>query len=155
VVGSQGICYAAMVQLASEGLVGSLLTANPPERLGTAWLALLNGLAQGSIDPLSFALLDRVDGDTKVPQAAQRQGHLAMVELPGAPALRLRTLPADVTLQAPAPVRPGTALAVTGMLPPRLAGGRVRVTLERTAGSVPLDLEPLPGEAGPARDRVI
>jgi hypothetical protein len=155
VVGSQGICYAAMVQLASEGLVGSLLTANPPERLGTAWLALLNGLAQGSIDPLSFALLDRVDGDANVAQATQRQEHLEMFVLLGDPALRLPTLPADVKLQTSSSVRPGATLAVTGMLPPRLAGARVRVTLERTAGSVPLDVEPLPGKAGPARDRVI
>jgi hypothetical protein len=155
VLGSQGICYAAMVQLASEGFVGSLLTANPPERLGTAWLAALNGLAQGSIDPLSFALLNRVDGDVNVPQANQRQEHLEMFVLLGDPALRLPTLPADVTIKAASPVRPGTTLAVTGTLPPRLAGARVRVTLERTAGSVPLDVEPLPGETGPARDRVM
>jgi hypothetical protein len=143
------------VQLASEGLVGSLLTAAPPERLGTAWLALLNGLAKGDIDSLSFSLLDSVDGDSRIPQATQRLEHLEMFVLLGDPALRLPDLPADVTLKASGPVRPGTTLAVEGALPPGLAGARVRVTLERTAGSVPVDLEPLPKAAGRDRDRVM
>jgi hypothetical protein len=141
------------VRLASEGFVGSLLTDHPPERLGAAWLALLDGLANGPIDPVTYALLDRVDGDPGVPQAAQRREHVEMFVLLGDPALRLPDLPADVALKSPDPVRPGTALAVEGTLPPRLAGARVRVTLERTAGSVPPDLEPLPKGAGAARDR--
>jgi peptidase C25-like protein len=155
VLGSHGICYAAMVQLASEGFVGSFLSADPPERLGTAWLALLDGLANGSIDSLTFSLLDKVDGDSSVPQATQRQEHLEMFVLLGDPALRLPTLPGDVKLKSPVSVRAGTTLAVEGTLPPRLAGARVCVTLERAPGSAPVDLEPLPKEAGPVRDRVM
>jgi hypothetical protein len=155
VLGSHGICFAAMVRLASEGFVGSLLTAEPPERLGTAWLALLDGLADGKIDSLSFSLLDRVDGDSRIPQATQRREHQEMFVLLGDPALRLPALPADVTLKAPDRVRPGTTLAVEGTLPARLAGARVRVTLERTSGSVPADLEALPAKPGADRDRVM
>jgi hypothetical protein len=155
VLGSHGICFAAMVQLASEGFVGSLLTASPPERLGTAWLALQDGLAHGEIDPLSFSLLDKVDGDSRISQETQRREHLEMFVLLGDPALRLPTLPGDVTMKAPETVRPGRTLAVEGTLPARLAGARVHVTLERTAGSVPAELEPLPKEPGEGRDRVM
>ena len=35
----------------------------PPERLGTAWLAVKKGVAQGKMDDLTFAMLDKVDGD--------------------------------------------------------------------------------------------
>lgn len=155
VLGSHGICFAAMVQLASEGLVGSLLTATPPERLGTAWLALQEGLAHGEIDPLSFSLLNQVDGDSRIPQETQRREHLEMFVLLGDPALKLPVLPADVTLKASGPVRPGTTLTAEGTLPPRLANARVRLALERSSGSVPAELEPLPKEPGPARDRVM
>jgi hypothetical protein len=154
VLGSHGICFASMVQLASEAFAGSLLTESPPERLETCWLALLNGLANGNIDALSFALLDAVDGDSRVPQATQRQEHLEMFVLLGDPALRLPTLPTDVKLKA-IPPRAGSPLSIEGTLPARLAGARVHVALERTAGSVPLDLEPVPKETGPDRDRVM
>jgi hypothetical protein len=155
VLGAQGICFAAMVRLASEGFAGSVLAAKPPERLGTAWLALLTGLASGDMDPISYALLDRVDGDPQIPQATQRREHLEMFILLGDPALRLPVLPADITLTDPGPLKAGTTLAINGTLPPRLAGARVRVTLERTAGSLPADLETLPGEAGSPHDRVM
>src|SRR5262249_22722850 len=48
-----------------------------------------------------------------------------------------------------------TPFAVEGSLPARLADCRVRLTLERTAGSPSAGLEPLPKEPGPARDRVM
>jgi hypothetical protein len=132
-----------------------MLAAKPPERLGTAWLALLKGLASGDIDPISYALLDRVDGDPQIPQATQRREHLEMFILLGDPALRLPDLPADITLTDPGQLKAGTTLAINGTLPPRLAGARVRVTLERTSGSLPSDLEPLPGEPGSLQDRVM
>jgi hypothetical protein len=47
VLGSHGICFAAMVQLASDGLFQSLCGAKPPERLGDAWLRLRESLAKG------------------------------------------------------------------------------------------------------------
>ena len=155
VVGSQGICFAAMVRLASEGFADSMLAARPPECLGTAWLALLDGLANGSMDPISYALLDHVDGDPRTPQATQRREHLEMFVLLGDPASRLPDLPADVALRDPGPITPGATLVIEGTLPRRLAGARVRVTLERTAGSTPADLEALPNEAGDLRDRVM
>jgi hypothetical protein len=155
VLGSQGICFAAMVRLASEGFARRVLAARPPERLGTAWLALLDGLENGSIDPVSYALLDHVDGDPHIPQSTQRREHIEMFVLLGDPALRWPELPADVTLRDPGPVRAGTALAIEGTLPPRLAGARVVITLERTPGSVPPDLETLPAESASLRNRVI
>jgi hypothetical protein len=76
-----------------------------------------------------------------------------MFLLLGDPALRLPAVAADVELTAKEAVVPGEALVVRGRLPAHLAGARVRLTLERTAGSVPADLEPLPKDAG--RDRVM
>ena len=155
VLGSHGICFAAMVQLASEGFASSFLSDSPPDRLETAWLALLKGLAEGPIDPFSFLLLDAVDGDSHIPQATQRLEHLEMFVLLGDPALRLPTIPKEVVLRTDGAVRPGKVLSVAGSVPAPLAGARVRVILERTAGSEPLDLEPLPKTPGPERDRVM
>ncbi len=155
VLGSQGICFAAMVRLAADAFAGSVLSANPPERLGDAWLTLLHGIAAGDVDSLTFALLDRVDGDPAIPQATQRQEHLEMFVLLGDPALRLPGLPTDVAVHVDGPIRSGATLSVEGTLPARLAGAKVVLTLERTPGSVPTDLEALPAEPGAARDRVM
>jgi hypothetical protein len=158
VAGSHGICFAAMVQLAADGLFESTFAQKPPERLGESWLAIKNGLARGKIDEFTFRLLDSVDGDKTIPQATQRQEHLEMFVLLGDPALRLPVLPADVELKTEGTVTPGEVLTVRGDVPQRLAGARVRVTLERTVNSVPDDLEPMPKDPGPlggARDRVM
>lgn len=154
VLGSQGICFAAMVQLASNGLAESLLAAQPPQRLGTAWLRLKEGIAKGKIDDLTYQMLDAVDGDLKIPQATQRLEHLEMFVLLGDPALRLPQLPLDVQLQASEPAVPGKPLTLRGQLPAHLAGARLRLTLERPLTSTPLGLEPLPAE-GPERARVM
>src|SRR5262249_23256929 len=69
--GSHGICFAAMVELAADGLLGSLFTDHPPERLGDAWLELKAGLDHGKMDPLAFKVLDAVDGDARTPLADQ------------------------------------------------------------------------------------
>jgi hypothetical protein len=74
------------------------------------------------------------------------------------PALRLPAVPQDVDVQAVGGVAPGQPLTVRGAVPARLAGARVRLTLERPVGSAPTDLEPLPRDPGPfgkARDRVL
>ena len=158
VAGSHGICFAAMVQLAADGLFESTFAHQPPQRLGESWLAIKNGLACGKIDDFTFRLLDSMDGDKTIPQATQRQEHLEMFVLLGDPALRLPVLPADVELKTETAVAPGEALTVRGELPERLAGARVRVTLERTVNSVPDDLEPMPkdpGSLGGAKDRVM
>ncbi len=149
VVGSHGICFAAMVQLAADGLFESTFAHQTPKYLGESWLAIQNGLAHGKIDDFTFRLLDSVDGDKTIPQATQRQEHLEMFVLLGDPALRLPILPADVVMKSEAVVAPGEALTVRGEVPERLSGARVRVTLERTVNSVADDLEPMPPPVPP------
>jgi hypothetical protein len=161
VAGSHGICFASMVQLAADGLFESTFavrSSTEPEkekrpRLGDSWLAILNGVARGKIDEFTYRLLDAVDGDKTIPQATQRQEHLEMFVLLGDPALLLPSMPADIELSAASSVRGGDKLSVSGKAPKRLAGARVRLTLERTVDSVPDDLEPLPKHAN--RDRVL
>jgi hypothetical protein len=153
-VGSHGICFAAMVELAGDGLFHSLFAARPPERLGDAYLRLKKNLATGKIDPLTFQLLDAVDGDSRIPLADQRLEHVEMMVLLGDPALRLPVLPDDVRLAAAEKVTAGQTLAVRGEVPARLEGARVVLTLERPASSEPTDLEPL-AASGPERDRVM
>lgn len=157
VLGSHGVCFAAMVQLAADGLFESTFTGKMPERLGASWLALKAGLAKGKIDDVTFGMLDAVDGDSKIPQATQRQEHLEMFVLLGDPALRLPAVASDVELKVDGEVSVGGTLTVRGSLPARLAGAKVKLTLERTAGSVPDDLEPLPKDdpLGKLKDRVM
>lgn len=144
VLGSHGVCFAAMVQLAADGLFDSLFAAALPERLGDAWLRLKAGVAKGKIDGLTYTVLDAVDGDGSIPQATQRLEHLEMFVLLGDPALKLAVMPVDVKLSAEGDAAPGRALTVRGELPARLAGAEVRVMLERPASSQPLGLAPLP-----------
>jgi hypothetical protein len=155
VIGSHGICFAAMVQLAADGLFESTFAGRVPERLGTSWLALKTGLARGPIDDLTYRVLDAVDGDGRIPQATQRQEHLEMFVLLGDPALRLPDLPADVNLQVSGPPAPGQTVTVSGTASACLAGARVRVILERPVNSIPPDLEMVPAEPGPVRERVL
>lgn len=154
VLGSHGICFAAMVQLAADGLFEGVFRGAPPERLGDAWLKIKAGLAKGAMDELTFRLLDLVDGDRNIPQATQRLEHLEMFVLLGDPALRLPQLPADVQLEVPETTAAGKTLPISGRLPPRLAAARVRLTLERPLSSEPLGLEPLP-EPPAERSRVM
>jgi hypothetical protein len=133
-----------MVQLAADGLFESTFAKTPPQRLGDTWLAIKNGVASGKIDDFTFGLLDAVDGDKSIPQATQRQEHLEMFVLLGDPALRLPRMPADIDVSSEKSVSPGEKLTVSGKLPSRLAGARVRLTLERTVNSVPDDLESIP-----------
>jgi hypothetical protein len=153
VFGSHGICFAAMVQLASDGLFKSTFAGEQPERLGEAWLGLKAGLAKGKIDVVTYRLLDGVDGDKNIPQATQRQEHLEMFVLLGDPALRLARLPTDVKLKIEGDVAAGKTITVRGEAPARVAGAKVRLTVERPASSEPDDLEPLPKEPGAKRDR--
>lgn len=156
VVGSHGVCYAAMVQLATDGLFQKAFAGRPARTVGDLWLAALAGVAHGPIDFVSYRLLDAVDGDPSSPQAAQRQEHLEMFVLLGDPALRLPAVGDDLTLQPSSrTVTPGGVLEVCGQLPPYLHSARVQVWLNRTPGSVPVDLEPVPATPGPARDRVL
>ena len=144
VAGSHGICFAAMVQLAADGLFDSTFAETVPQRLGDTWLAIKNGLAKSKIDDLTFRLLDAVDGNKTIPQATQRQEHLEMFVLLGDPALRLPRMPEDVELKTEQCTTPGEKLIVSGKVPARLAGARLRMTLERTVNSTPEELEALP-----------
>lgn len=165
VIGSHGICFAAMVQLAADGLFESTFARSPLERLGDSWLAIKQGLARGKIDALSYRLLDAVDGDSSIPQTVQRQEHLEMFLLLGDPALRLPQMaPLTLTLSPGGrgegegeakSVCPGDKLTVCVTLPARLAGARVRLSLERPVDSVPDDLETVSKAPGRARDRAI
>jgi len=157
VAGSHGICFAAMVQLAADGMFESTFAGKTPDRLADSWLALKRGLARGKIDALTYGLLDAVDGDNRIPQATQRLEHLEMFVLLGDPALRLPSTPHDLKMTVPARVVPGTPVLIKGEAPARLKDGRVRLMVERSITSVPNDLQPLPESPfqGGARDRVL
>jgi hypothetical protein len=146
VIGSHGICFAAMCQLASDGLFESAFAARLPTRLGDCWLASLNGVANGKIDFFTYRMLDAVDGDPKIPQATQRQEHLEMFVLLGDPATRLPSVANDIELSLPDAVSPGGSLRLRGTLPDRLAGAAVEVVVERTPASVPEGLLAEKGE---------
>jgi hypothetical protein len=165
VMGSHGVCFASMVQLAGEGLFEHAFASPLPRRLGDCWLALLDGIATGKIDFLTYRMLDAVDGDSRIPQATQREEHLQMFVLLGDPAMRLPEMAADIDILRSTGVlpvaldtlaiTPGKPLVIRVRLPARLSGADVRLTLERPADSVPDGLEPLPKTPGPKRDRVM
>lgn len=142
-LGSHGICFAAMVQLAADGFVEKFFAEKPPERLGTCWLGLKAGLARGAINPVTFALLDAVDGDSNIPLETQRREHIEMFHLLGDPALKLPTIPRSLMLKAAEEVEAGTKIVIEGTAPAKLEGAEVRVTLERPLASSPTDLQPL------------
>lgn len=156
VIGSHGVCFAAMVHLAADGLVDSLFAADTPERIGEPWLRLKVGLAKGKIGSWSYALLDSVDGDPRIPQATQRREHLEMFVLLGDPALRLPRLPTTIKLTCTGTAAPGETISIKGWLPPGLERARVQLGLERPVASDALDLEPLPPpEKAEARAQVM
>jgi hypothetical protein len=136
-IASTGVCFAAMVQLATDRLFERAFAERLPGTLGECWLACLEGIAHGKIDFLTYRLLDSVDGDPKIPQATQRQEHLEMFILLGDPALRLPRIADDITWRAPATIEPGSVWTIEGTLPERLRGAQVVVELERTPASVP------------------
>ncbi|HVS39874.1 MAG TPA: C25 family cysteine peptidase [Gemmataceae bacterium] len=155
VIGSHGVCFAAMVQLATDGLFKSTFAGKQPERLGETWLAIKAGVAKGDIDALTFAMLDAVDGDASIPQATQRLEHLEMFTLLGDPALKLAATPADLPLKTDDAATAGATLVIHGTAPARLNGAHVHITAERPVGGTPTDLETLPKESGPERDAAL
>jgi hypothetical protein len=158
VIGATGETYSAPGQLAVEGLLGSWTLPAFPVRVGDYWLAVQAGLARGKMDSTTFALLDMADGTGgKVPLAAQRREHLEMWLLLGDPALRLPVVPVDISLRTDQPIRPGTEVDVSGLLPDGLKDATVRVSLERPLNSVPTNLEEPPPNSPAdreARERV-
>jgi hypothetical protein len=152
VLGSHGICFAAMVHLAADGFVESFFARQPPARLGACWLSLKTGLAKGNINPITFRLLDALDGDSKISEETQRLEHLEMFVLLGDPALRLNVLPVNLELKAPAQTAPGETITIEGTAPAALEGAKLRLTLERPLSSDPTDLQPLDKVAASERD---
>ena len=135
-IGAGASSSAAGGLLAGDGLVDRLARIPSPSRLGDYWTAVQAGLAHGPIDAMTFTLLDNADGSGgKVPLAAQRLELLEMWTLLGDPAMRLPVVPVDVALDVPGPVRAGQSLAVKGVVPARLAGAALRITLERPFSS--------------------
>ena len=153
VTGSHGVCFAAMVQLATDGLFRSF-SGSLPERLGDLCLDVKRGVAKGEMDENAFNLLDSVDGDPDIPQATQRLEHLEMFLLLGDPALKLPVVRTDLKLKV-SDAKPGDTVRVNIDLPDRLVGGDVRLTVERPINSEPTDLEPVPDKPGEARERAI
>ncbi|MGD0262182.1 MAG: C25 family cysteine peptidase [Verrucomicrobiota bacterium] len=153
VIGASGESYSAPGQLAVEGLLSSLTQPPFHSRLADYWLAIQAGLARGTMDPATFALLDMADGtEGKVPLATQRREHLEMWMLLGDPALRLPIVPVDIPLKIAQPVTAGKSFAVSGVLPGRLKGATVHLALERPLNSAPLDLEKLPPDSPENQD---
>jgi len=155
VIGSHGICFAAMVNLAADGLFESFLAGKPPERLGGCWLKVQEGLAKGPINALTFKLLDVVDGNPDIPEATQRKEHVEMLILLGDPALKLPTIPTDCRLRLSSDAKPGATITITGEVSSRLEGARVKLSLERPLTSDAPDLAPLPKEMNEKRDAVM
>ena len=158
VIGAYGESYAAFGMLAVDGLLRCCAEVPFPTRLADYWLAVQDGLIEGKIDDMTFTFLDLGDGTAgKVPLAVQRPEHVEMWTLLGDPALRLPLLPLTVSLKATSPVSPATRLNIEGELPEKLAGARVRVSLERAVGARPGDLQALPEpspDGAAERDRV-
>ena len=142
-LGSHGVCFAAMVQLAADGFVEPFFAARPPRRLGPCWLGLKAALAKKPVSPLMFALLDAVDGDSNIPLETQRQEHLEMFVLLGDPALVLAAIPPTLKLKTPEEVEAGDTIEVKGTAPAELEGATVRMSLERPLASEPTGLQPL------------
>jgi hypothetical protein len=153
VIGSMAESFSAPGQLAVEGFLGCL--TNPPfaQRLGDYWLAVQAGLARGAMDSATFAMLDSADGtEGKVPLAIQRLEHLEMWVLLGDPALRMPVEPLDISLNTGGPLVCGKPLELSGVLPERLSGAEVYITLERPLTSEPLELQKVPENSPEMRE---
>jgi hypothetical protein len=157
VMGAHGESYAALGQLALDGMLPCLARSPTPTRLATFWLAAKAGLAQGEMNPVIFQMYDQADGSRgKIPLEVQRQEHLQMWILLGDPALRLPMQPLDIQLEMEGDTAwPGKPIHVKGTLPDLLARTNVRITLQRPPGSLPADLEATPDGPAAVRTRVI
>lgn len=145
VIGAHGESYAAIGQLAFDGMSRLLARAEPPERLGDYWHAVQRSIATQTMNPLMFYLYDQADGSGgRTPLADQRREHLEMWMLLGDPALKLPLAPLTISLEAQPE---GDQVMVTGQVPARFAHTTVTLTLERPAGSEAARLESLGPQA--------
>ena len=148
VIGSDWIDYAAMAMMLTEGLLTNLPNGMQDKTLGTLWLEMKRHLAAGPLDPLTFRMLDAVDGDPNVPPEVQRPEHLEMFQLLGDPALVLPAVGHAIEIACAEKVSAGQTLVVRCDVPRALEGARGRVVVERRLTSMPLGLEPVPDEDG-------
>jgi peptidase C25-like protein len=156
VLGAHGESYAAMGQLAMDGMLQCLSTSDPPPRLAAYWLAAKAGIATGKMDPLTFQLYDQGDGSRgKTSLEEQRREHLEMWMLLGDPALRLPLRRPTISLAATGPASAGKTIKIRGTVPAPFAETTVRLTLERPLGSQPEGLEPLPRDRSQANEVIL
>jgi len=149
VIGAHGISYAALGQLAFQGLLDGLNSPSSGKRLADFWMDVTKGLANKSMDPLTFYLYDQADGSMgKAPLSVQRKQHLEMWTLLGDPALNMPFIPQDIQLRVTDPITTGTKVTIKGILPERLSNARVEITLERPTGSLPFLQDPRVRESG-------
>lgn len=142
VIGSHGVCWAAMSLLMAQGLLEALPAADGAPRLAELWLGMKERLANEPLNPVLFAALDAVDGDPGTPQDVQRREHQEMFVLLGDPALRLPRFAHALRPQVSRAA--GGRLRVTLRAPAEMEGASGRVTLERTLTSRRGDLTALP-----------
>jgi hypothetical protein len=153
VIGATGESFGFAATLMAEGLLGRISEPPFPSRLADYWLSVAAGLAHGKMDAGMFALLDMADGTGgKVPLAVQRREHLEMWMLLGDPALRLPVTPVDISLKLTQPAAAGKEVAISGVLPDRLSGAQVQLSLERPLNSFPVSLPELPSNSPTNRD---
>ncbi|MFI5379340.1 MAG: C25 family cysteine peptidase [Tepidisphaerales bacterium] len=156
VMGANGESYAAMGQLAFDGLLNCFAGPGLPPHLGDCWLQMKTGLAKGNIGFLTFKMFDYADGSRgAIPLATQRLEHLEMWMLLGDPAMRLPPAPAEIRLQTPPDIAQGASMNIRGTLPAGFADTPVRVSLLRPMSGRPLDLQPLPDAPPDARAQAI
>lgn len=111
-VGAFGESYAALGQLALDGLMDTLNQGKQPETLGEYWLGIQRGLAHGKISGLTFWLYDQADGTGgKSPLADQRQEHMEMWTLLGDPALRMPLL-GDAPIEVQGELQSGESVLI-------------------------------------------
>jgi hypothetical protein len=151
VFGAHGESYAAMGQLALDGMLTCLSASEPPPRVADYWLAAKAGLAHGEMAPLTFWMYDQADGSRgRVPLDTQRLEHLEMWILLGDPALRLPVQPSTIRLASADTASDGKSVPLIGSMPSGFSETMVRLTIERPLGSLPVDLKPVPTDSSRA-----
>ncbi len=138
VIGAYGETYGVIGLLAVQGLLKYMNSTPGKARLADYWLAVTDGIAGMDMSNFMFALFDQADGSRgTVPLAMQRKEHLEMWTLFGDPGLNQWTIPQDIQLEVSDTITTGTPIRVRGILPARLAGGNVHMTLEWNGNSQP------------------
>ena len=143
VIGSEWLDYAAMAMLLSEGLLEGLANGDEPVKLGQLWLSMRQHVLEAPIDPLTYRMLDAIEGDPDTPPEAQRHEHLEMFHLLGDPALSLPRLGYRLDVICPHSIDAGQTIEVTCNIPRELRGAQGRVSVERRLTSVPTDVVPV------------